>query len=617
MTRFSRGVALTGVVLGLVLGFGAGPAVAGGPNMVLELPFDEGTSIDAYDWSGTGNNGRLSPGVRWTQAGRFGGAASFDGDDRVTVPDSPSLDLQAGFTLMAWVRPRQLNRFQTVIMKDNATQSIPYGIYATRDATAPATSAPSVRGGGSGAATGSAAAARNAWTHLAGTFDGTTYRLYVNGALVSSAAGPPPAITQQNLGIGNNAMWPTGEGFDGLIDEVKAWSVPLSAAEIVTAKDTRIGYPEDDVAKPVASFAFDDGAGQVARSSNRNHKGTIAGARWTTTARWGKALMFDGVDDSVTVADDDSLDLRDELTISAWVKPRSSREYQTIVVKEAGSWFRAYSLDSADATYSGWTHPTGELGRPDGADWLSGPSLALNRWSHVAYTFNGTTTILYVNGDKVAEGTGTPPAVSDGVLRIGNMPRAWGNEAFDGVIDELRLYDEALPIDQVRRDRDTSIVLDAPATWREPGDGSTEPQGLGSPTPSATAQRSIEPSGLSGIATRDRAGAPAAASEATPVATSGRDEEPGTPEVRATRSGRTVKIAVTGAQAGKLRVTLTARRQGRVGACAGRVRASGRFTCRVALRKTGRRLTGLRAVVTTAPRRGKAKRIAATTVRVR
>jgi hypothetical protein len=611
MTRFSRGVALTGVVLGLVLGFGAGPAVAGGPNMVLELPFDEGTSIDAYDWSGTGNNGRLSPGVRWTQAGRFGGAASFDGDDRVTVPDSPSLDLQAGFTLMAWVRPRQLNRFQTVIMKDNATQSIPYGIYATRDATAPATSAPSVRGGGSGQATGSAAVAQNAWTHVAGTFDGTAYRLYVNGTLVSTQNGPPPAITQQNLGIGNNGMWPTGEGFDGLIDEVKAWNVPLSAAEIVTAKDTRIGYPEDDVAKPVASFAFDDGAGQVARSSNRNHKGTITGARWTTTARWGKALMFDGVDDMVTVADEDSLDLRDEMTMSAWVKPRTTRPYQVLVIKES-PWWRTYSFDVAD----GGGVLTAEMGNSTTSSWVYGPALAVGRWSHVAYTFDGLRMRLYVNGDKVAESAGTPPPQSDEVLRIGGT-RKDDAENFDGIMDEVRLYDEALPIDQVRRDRDTSIVLDAPATWREPGDGSTEPQGLGSPTPSATAQRSIEPSGLSGIATRDRAGAPAAASEAAPVATSGRDEEPGTPEVRATRSGRTVKIAVTGAQAGKLRVTLTARRQGRVGACAGRVRASGRFRCRVALRKTGRRLTGLRAVVTTAPRHGKAKRIAATTVRVR
>jgi len=44
-------VALVGVVVGLVLGLGAVPALAGGPKLVLAMPFDEGTWIDAYDWS--------------------------------------------------------------------------------------------------------------------------------------------------------------------------------------------------------------------------------------------------------------------------------------------------------------------------------------------------------------------------------------------------------------------------------------------------------------------------------------------------------------------------------------------------------------------------------------
>jgi len=58
MTRMARGVALVGVVVRLVFGLGAVPAVAGGPSMVLELPFDEAGGQDADDWSGSGNDGR-------------------------------------------------------------------------------------------------------------------------------------------------------------------------------------------------------------------------------------------------------------------------------------------------------------------------------------------------------------------------------------------------------------------------------------------------------------------------------------------------------------------------------------------------------------------------------
>jgi len=419
-------------------------------------------------------------------------------------------------------------------------------------------------------------------------------------------------VTQQSLGIGNNAMWPTGEGFDGLIDEVKAWDGPLSAAAVAAEKDTRIGWVESDLAKPVASFAFDEGAGAVARSEHRGHKGTLTGARWTTTARWGKAMMFDGVDDTVTIADHDTLDLRDEMTISAWVKPRTNRAHQVIAIKEA-PWWRTYSLDATDWATNGVAYPTGEIGGPDAAQVLSGPApLPSGKWSHVAYTFNGTTTRLYVNGDHVATGSGDPPPASDGMLRIGGTSNGDG-ENFDGVIDEVRLYDEALPIEQVRRDRDTSIILDAPATWREQGDGSTEPQGLGEPAPSAsTSTRSADGPGLPGLEARSRIQtvrrepepepepAPAAASPAPAAG----------PDIRAVRRGKTVTVAVTGASAGKLRVALTARRRGKVGACAGRVRASGRFSCRVALPKAGRRLRGLRAVVTHTPRRGKVRRIA-------
>ena len=72
----------------------------------------------------------------------------------------------------------------------------------------------------------------NTWTHLATTYDGTSQRFYVNGALVNTVSSPG-AITQANgaLRIGGNAS-STGEFFQGLIDEVRIYSRPLSAAEI-------------------------------------------------------------------------------------------------------------------------------------------------------------------------------------------------------------------------------------------------------------------------------------------------------------------------------------------------------------------------------------------------
>ena len=77
-------------------------------------------------------------------------------------------------------------------------------------------------------------------THLAVTFDGATLRMFVDGAQVSSGAAAGAAIvTSGALRIGGNSVW--GEYFRGLIDEVRIYNRPLTAAEIQT--DMNIPIP--------------------------------------------------------------------------------------------------------------------------------------------------------------------------------------------------------------------------------------------------------------------------------------------------------------------------------------------------------------------------------------
>ncbi|HRU91934.1 MAG TPA: fibronectin type III domain-containing protein [Candidatus Marinimicrobia bacterium] len=67
------------------------------------------------------------------------------------------------------------------------------------------------------------------WTHLAGTYDGSNLRLYVNGELVSQ--GPFTA----NIGPGDAGFYLGGTWnnyFDGVIDEVRLWNVSRSQEEI-------------------------------------------------------------------------------------------------------------------------------------------------------------------------------------------------------------------------------------------------------------------------------------------------------------------------------------------------------------------------------------------------
>jgi hypothetical protein len=71
----------------------------------------------------------------------------------------------------------------------------------------------------------------NAWSHLAGTYDGTTMSLYVNGVLVASQAQIGTiAVSTDTLTIGGNPTY--GENWGGLIDEVRIYNRSLNVSEL-------------------------------------------------------------------------------------------------------------------------------------------------------------------------------------------------------------------------------------------------------------------------------------------------------------------------------------------------------------------------------------------------
>jgi hypothetical protein len=71
------------------------------------------------------------------------------------------------------------------------------------------------------------------WSHLAVTYDGTTLRLYVNGAQAATrAAGGAMSVSTRPLKLGGNAVW--GEWYAGLLDDVRVYNRALTATEIQT-----------------------------------------------------------------------------------------------------------------------------------------------------------------------------------------------------------------------------------------------------------------------------------------------------------------------------------------------------------------------------------------------
>jgi hypothetical protein len=149
----------------------------------------------------------------------------------------------------------------------------------------------------------------------------------------------------------------------------------------------------------------------------------------------------------VTVADKASLDLAGAMTLSAWVNPSTTGNWRTVMLKEAG----------ADLVYALYSSDTASLPnafiRTGGTDKSAAgiDALAVNTWSHLAATYDGSNIRVYLNGALVRTVAATGNmAASTGALRIGGNS-IWG-EYFAGLIDEAHVYNRALTAAEVATD---------------------------------------------------------------------------------------------------------------------------------------------------------------------
>ncbi len=204
----------------------------------------------------------------------------------------------------------------------------------------------------------------------------------------------------------------------------------------------------------VAAYGFNEGAGTVlGDASGNNLNGAITGATWNSTGKFGKALSFDGNSNWVTVADNNLLDLTTAMTLEAWVRPSVANSWDTVLMKEDRTYDLAYSLYSAAGAGN---PPVGYLQAGGYGEALGNSVVPVNQWSHLALTYDNASLRLYVNGilvaSKAKSGTITTTASP---LRIGGN-NVWG-EFFNGLIDEVRIYNRVLAAAEIQTDMNTPV----------------------------------------------------------------------------------------------------------------------------------------------------------------
>jgi hypothetical protein len=203
----------------------------------------------------------------------------------------------------------------------------------------------------------------------------------------------------------------------------------------------------------VAAYGFEEGSGTTATdSANRGNHGTIREAL-RVPGRFGQGLSFDGVNDWVTVADADSLDITTGMTLEAWVRPSVVTGWRTVLMKEAPGGL-SYGIYGNNDT----NRPSVNVHAAGGAeqDLRGTATLSTTAWTHIASSYDGTTLRFYVNGVQVATRAFSGAlAVTTQPLRIGGN-NVW-SEWFNGLIDEVRVYNRALSATEVQTDMNRAV----------------------------------------------------------------------------------------------------------------------------------------------------------------
>ncbi|MFL5306239.1 MAG: LamG domain-containing protein [Polyangia bacterium] len=202
---------------------------------------DSPGSVAVRDFSGQANDGGLlglDPGIAWVPDGPEGRALAPQGKGYVLVPQSNSINMVTmTVTVAAWIYiDGPITDYATAISRQIGTSygqhyhlSINAGMSPTLFITTPMSGQVYISNG-------AVTIAQKTWVHIAGTYDGATARLFLNGVEVAKAPvmGPFPIETNPVVLSGNgNAGGPDyTERIPGRLDDVMLYHRALSAGEI-------------------------------------------------------------------------------------------------------------------------------------------------------------------------------------------------------------------------------------------------------------------------------------------------------------------------------------------------------------------------------------------------
>lgn len=331
------------------------------------------------------------------------------------------------------------------------------------------------------------------WHHAAATYDGTTWNLYLDGALegTDSPGRVPNLMSNVTTAVGSSLNFvtaptaPTASGFfSGAVDEVRIWNVARTQAQIQATRNATITSPQTAL---IGAWNLSAGTGtSLADSSGNGITGTTVGnPTWTSGFSFSPdnyGLQLNGSSQHATLGNASQLRAAN-FTVELWFKRSGTgvgidtgsggiasaiplitkgRAENESAAQDVNYFF---GIDASSArlvadfeeaqvaqggTAPGLNHP------------VTGTTVITNDvWHHAAATYDGSSWNLYLDGalDKTLPVNRVANSATNVITAVGSSLQTTGNPAgfFSGAVDEVRVWNVARTQAQIQAAKNSSL----------------------------------------------------------------------------------------------------------------------------------------------------------------
>ncbi|MFA6328553.1 MAG: LamG-like jellyroll fold domain-containing protein, partial [Candidatus Micrarchaeia archaeon] len=422
--------------------------------LVAYYKLDDGSGTSAAD-SAYNNTGAVS-GATWT-SGRVNGGLSFNAVDNYAYATVPGIltDPTISYTLESWVSPRvntnssehmvvgKVGRHGGILSTSSSGSTIQFRFQYVNNASGWFSII-------------SSAVPLDSWHHVVATYNATNkeMKLYVDNVLAGSAnfTGTPTSYGS-TLYLGGYSGATSKYGFNGSIDEVKIYNRALTATEVEEDYNNSVAYvsfTEGDNGLQLY-MPFEEGAGATTADWSPNaNDGTITGATWTS-GKFGNAMSFDGSD--YITAPNSSIPVGNAITASFWAYGADALPANTAAITSSNA--GGYVINVHLPWSNGFVYwDCGNNGAAyDRIYKAANASDYKGRWTYWTFTKDASTgeMKIYIDGVLWHSETGkTMPIPAATYLRIG--------QAYQGKIDELRIYNRSLSQHEIITDMQSGLI---------------------------------------------------------------------------------------------------------------------------------------------------------------